>query len=90
MQVLDITIANFVMRPHQAMAIGALALEDLRLTSQVYKKQPSLSRLCCSHLDDDGVKALVDAICQRCAHFLLPSVLHSCPHLLVSERGNDG
>jgi hypothetical protein len=32
---------------------------------QVYKKQPSLPRPCCSHLDNAAVKALVDAVCRR-------------------------
>lgn len=35
---------------------------------QVYKKQPSLPRPCCSHLDNAAVKALVDAVCRRDAH----------------------
>lgn len=61
------TVANFVVSPDQLKAVGALALADLRLTSEVFRKQPSLSRLCCSHLDDEGVKALVDAVCERCA-----------------------
>lgn len=38
---------------------------DLRLDSFVYKQQPTLSRSSYSHVDNEGVKALVDGICQR-------------------------
>lgn len=44
---------------------GTLPVVDLRLDSFVYKQQPTLSRSSYSHVDNDGVKALVDGICQR-------------------------
>ena len=38
---------------------------ELRLDSFIYKQQPTLSRSSYSHVDNDGVKALVDSICNR-------------------------
>lgn len=38
---------------------------DLRLDSYIYKQQPTLSRSSYSHVDNEGVKALVDSICTR-------------------------
>lgn len=71
MQVLDVVVDRFVLLPEQLGAIGTLRLEDLRLVSQVYYKQPSLARLSCSHLDNYGIKALVDAVCAQCVLLLL-------------------
>ncbi len=42
-----------------------LPLVELRLDSYIYKQQPTLSRSSYSHVDNDGVKALVDSICNR-------------------------
>jgi hypothetical protein len=42
-----------------------LPVADLRLDSYVYKQQPTLSRSSYSHVDNEGVKALVDGICSR-------------------------
>ena len=42
-----------------------LPLVELRLDSFIYKQQPTLSRSSYSHVDNDGVKALVDSICNR-------------------------
>lgn len=44
---------------------GLLPVADLRLDSYVYKQQPTLSRSSYSHVDNEGVKALVDGICNR-------------------------
>jgi hypothetical protein len=44
---------------------GSLPLTELRLDSFIYKQQPTLSRSSYSHVDNEGVKALVDAICNR-------------------------
>ena len=44
---------------------GMLPLVELRLDSYIYKQQPTLSRSSYSHVDNDGVKALVDSICNR-------------------------
>lgn len=49
--------------------VGMLPVADLRLDSYVYKQQPTLSRSSYSHVDNEGVKALVDGICTRwCSH----------------------
>ena len=42
-----------------------LPLVELRLDSFIYKQQPTLSRSSYSHVDNEGVKALVDSICNR-------------------------
>jgi hypothetical protein len=44
---------------------GMLPLVELRLDSYIYKQQPTLSRSSYSHVDNEGVKALVDSICNR-------------------------
>lgn len=44
---------------------GSLPVSELRLDSYVYKQQPTLSRSSFSHVDNEGVKALVDSICGR-------------------------
>ncbi len=46
-------------------AAGMLPLTELRLDSLIYKQQPTLSRAAYSHVDNEGVKALVDSICNR-------------------------
>jgi hypothetical protein len=42
-----------------------LPLVELRLDSFIHKQQPTLSRSSYSHVDNEGVKALVDSICNR-------------------------
>lgn len=42
-----------------------LPLGELRLNSYLYSQQPVINRASQSHIDNDGVRALVDAICQR-------------------------
>lgn len=44
---------------------GMLPLFELRLDSYIHKQQPTLSRSSYSHVDNEGVKALVDSICHR-------------------------
>lgn len=86
LRVLDVTAA-FLLEEPQLSIIGALPLHDLRLMSQMYKQQPSLARLCCSHLDNQGVKALVDAICKRSfrAHESVPLKLSICGATLLTH-----
>ncbi len=48
-----------------AALVGMLPLFELRLDSFIHKQQPTLSRSSYSHVDNEGVKALVDSICQR-------------------------
>ena len=43
-----------------------LPLAELRLNSHLYSQQPAINRASQSHIDNDGVRSLVDAICQRC------------------------
>lgn len=80
-----------------------LPLSELRLDSLIYKQQPTLSRSSYSHshVDNEGVKALVDSICHRwcavvsgargrprmvCVVRVLPLVL-PLPLPLVRARG---
>lgn len=42
-----------------------LPLIELSLDSLIFKQQPTLSRSSYSHVDNEGVKALVDSICNR-------------------------
>ena len=56
---------------------GMLPLLELRLDSFIYQQQPTLSRSSYSHVDNEGVKALVDSICIRwCA--AISGVLVEC------------
>ena len=48
-----------------AQAIGMLPLRELCLDSYAYRQHPSMPRPQYSHLDNDGVKGLVDSICSR-------------------------
>lgn len=53
---------------HPAVAlqmIGLLPLRELSLDSHAYRQHPSMPRPQYSHLDNDGVKGLVDSICSR-------------------------
>jgi hypothetical protein len=49
----------------QMHALGMLPLTELRLNSYTYSQQPAINRASQSHLDNDGVRALVDSICHR-------------------------
>lgn len=42
-----------------------LPLRELSLDSHAYRQQPSMPRPQFSHLDNEGVKGLVDSICSR-------------------------
>lgn len=42
-----------------------LPLRELALDSHAYRQQPSMPRPQYSHLDNEGVKGLVDSICNR-------------------------
>jgi hypothetical protein len=55
---------NFTLSP-SSQVLGMLPLTELRLDSWAFKQQPTLSRPAFSHVTNDGVKALVDAICAR-------------------------
>ncbi|GIL88352.1 hypothetical protein Vretimale_15057 [Volvox reticuliferus] len=62
---LELIVRNFVLTAENLRHIGSLPVADLRLDSYVYKQQPTLSRSSYSHVDNEGVKALVDGICNR-------------------------
>ena len=64
--VLSVAVGAFILDERQMSQLGDLPVRDLRLISQNYKKNPTLPRPCCSHLDNAGVKAYVDAVCRRC------------------------
>lgn len=44
---------------------GQLPLNELRLESQAFRKASAVTHATPSHIDDRGVRALVDSICQR-------------------------
>ena len=54
--------------PQQLRNAGQLPLRELRLDSQAFRRA-SVNRDVHSHLDDRGVRALVDSICQRWSPF---------------------
>lgn len=62
---LELIVKNFTLCSDQLRVIGMLSLVELRLDSYIYKQQPTLSRSSYSHVDNEGVKALVDSICNR-------------------------
>lgn len=78
---LELIIKNFSLTTEQLRLIGMLHVVDLRLDSYIYKQQPTLSRSSYSHVDNEGVKALVDSICNR------PSVLAETKPLKLSLCG---
>eukprot|EP00879_Flechtneria_rotunda_P007684 GHRR01008057.1.p1 GENE.GHRR01008057.1~~GHRR01008057.1.p1 ORF type:complete len:138 (+),score=38.69 GHRR01008057.1:527-940(+) len=58
--------------------IGLLPLRELSLDSHAYKQQPGMPRPQFSHLDNEGVKGLVDSICNRMRTELMPLKLSLC------------
>lgn len=50
---------------HRLQVIGMLPLRELALDSHAYRQQPSMPRPQYSHLDNEGVKGMVDSICSR-------------------------
>ena len=65
LKTLELIVKNFTLSSDQLRVVGMLPLVELRLDSYIYKQQPTLSRSSYSHVDNDGVKALVDSICTR-------------------------
>ncbi|CAL5219983.1 g1921 [Coccomyxa viridis] len=64
---LELTPRNMTLAPEHMHVLGMLPLTELRLNSYLYSQQPAINRASQSHIDNDGVRALVDAICQRCS-----------------------
>ncbi|GFR45980.1 hypothetical protein Agub_g7452 [Astrephomene gubernaculifera] len=60
---LELIVRNFVLTIEHLRTIGRLRVADLRIDSFIYKQQPTLNRSSYSHVDNEGVKALVDGIC---------------------------
>eukprot|EP00882_Tetradesmus_deserticola_P016428 GHRQ01017546.1.p2 GENE.GHRQ01017546.1~~GHRQ01017546.1.p2 ORF type:complete len:128 (+),score=53.31 GHRQ01017546.1:365-748(+) len=55
-----------------------LPLRELALDSHAYRQQPSMPRPQFSHLDNEGVKGLVDSICSRMRSDMMPLKLSLC------------
>eukprot|EP00798_Chlamydomonas_sp_ICE-L_P027194 gene27194-2441_t len=62
---LELVVKSFTLCSDQLRMVGMLPLVELHLNSFIYKQQPTLSRSSYSHVDNEGVKALVDSICNR-------------------------
>jgi len=62
---LELIVKNFMLSPDELRVCGMLNLVELRVDSFMFKQQPTLGRSSYSHLDNDGVKALVDSMCTR-------------------------
>ena len=65
LRVLELCPKSFTLSSEQLRLAGMLNLRELRLESHTFKQQP-LNRVGQSHIDNEGVKALVDSICTRC------------------------
>ena len=64
LRVLEIQPKSFMLNCEHMYLIGMMNLCELRLDSHSFKQQP-LNRAGLSHVDNEGVKALVDSICAR-------------------------
>lgn len=65
LKTLELVVKSFTLCSDQLRVVGMLPLVDLKLDSYIYRQQPTLSRCSYSHVDNEGVKALVDSICNR-------------------------
>ncbi|KIY99417.1 hypothetical protein MNEG_8541 [Monoraphidium neglectum] len=65
---LEVVAKGPLLTADQLRVLGMLPLTELRLDSWAFKQQPTLSRPAFSHISNEGVKALVDAICARMVH----------------------
>lgn len=64
LRVLELCPRSFTLTCEQLRLAGMLNLRELRLDSQAFRLQP-FSRASHSHIDNEGVKALVDSVCIR-------------------------
>jgi hypothetical protein len=62
--VLELRPREFLLTRQHMTLVGMMDLCELRLHSRLFSQQP-LNRLGYTHIDDAGVKALVDSICSR-------------------------
>lgn len=64
LRILELRPKSFMLNCDHMYLIGMMNLCELRLDSHSFKQQ-SLNRVGLSHIDNEGVKALVDSICAR-------------------------
>lgn len=84
LRTLEMTPRGMMLLPEQLHTLGRLPLTELRLNSFMYNQQPAINRASQSHLDNDGVRALVDSICHRVsARPGTPSSFAPPPHLFL-------
>jgi hypothetical protein len=65
-----------------------LPLRELALDSHAYRQQPSMPRPQFSHLDNEGVKGLVDSICNRMrsSEQQVSHVCSPCTHVVAMQQ----
>ena len=64
-QVLELHPQGALMSAAQLRRAGQLPLNELRLESHAFRQSSAITNLTPSHVDDRGVRALVDSICRR-------------------------
>ncbi|WIA20048.1 hypothetical protein OEZ85_005913 [Tetradesmus obliquus] len=75
---LELEVKGMMLSTEQLRVIGMLPLRELSLDSHAYRQQPSMPRPQFSHLDNEGVKGLVDSICSRMRSDMMPLKLSLC------------
>ncbi|KAK9802669.1 hypothetical protein WJX73_003517 [Symbiochloris irregularis] len=65
LKVLELHHQGPMLSASQLRQAGRLPLNELRLESQVYRQSCTITHATPSHVDDRGIRALVDSICQR-------------------------
>ena len=65
LKVLELHHHGPMMSASQLRQAGRLPLNELRLESQTFRQSSIITHATPSHLDDRGIRALVDSICQR-------------------------
>ena len=65
LKVLELHPQGAVMSAAQLRRAGQLPLNELRLESQAFRQSPAITHATPSHVDDRGIRALVDSICRR-------------------------
>lgn len=86
LRTLEMTPRNMALQPEQLHALGMLPLTELRLNSFMYNQQPAINRASQSHLDNEGVRALVDSICHRVNARAGTPLPHAPPSALLCPR----
>lgn len=65
LRVLEIVVRSFVVSKSQMVRLGALSVSELHVDSYLHKQQPNWARAQFSHVDNEGVRALVDMVCDK-------------------------